>query len=347
MASYLKVKAGLADSARRTLIGNSLFDKKRRVEHSASYVLFPIQSISKATIKKLFGNSNVEILERRAKEEASGRGYRELLEDVLNKKELGELDRGFEALGNIALVRIPDSLKRKEKRIATALMESHKNIKTVLAKGATRGIFRTRRLRFVAGKRNFVAEHKENGCVFAFDTRKAFFSVGLAFERNRINSLIKGRETVLVLFAGVGPFAIEIAKRHPNTKVVAVELNKSAYLAMKENIKRNRVENVTAVHADARELPKMYKSFADRIIMPMPKSSLGFLNEALAYAKKSATMHLYSFGASDSAFSDVAEKIEEHAKKNGYGVRILLSRVVTPYSTKEVEIVIDYKIAKR
>ena len=41
-------------------------------------------------------------------------------------------------------------------------------------------------------------------------------------------------------FAGVGPFAIEIAKSHPRASVLAIELNPSAYGYMLKNIRLNK-----------------------------------------------------------------------------------------------------------
>ncbi|MGH2639847.1 MAG: methyltransferase, partial [Rhabdochlamydiaceae bacterium] len=164
---------------------------------------------------------------------------------------------------------------------------------------------------------------------------------------SRITPLVKDREDVMVMFAGVGPFAIEIAKAHPKTDVVAIELNKNAYKYMLENIKLNKVPNVRAVNGNVKTVSKRFDGFADRIVMPTPTSSLMFLDQAVKVAKKRCIVHIYAFGSSESAYDDVYGRIKEHAKENGYRIRLLLKRAVRPYSAKEVEIVLDYLIRKR
>ena len=138
---------------------------------------------------------------------------------MLTKKELSKLARGYDQLGDIVIIEF-DGSKGKEKEIAQILMDSNRSIKTVLAKaGAISGKYRVRKLRYVAGKKNFIATYVENGCRFRFDTRKVFFSNRLSYERSRIIKLVKDRERIMVMFAGIGPFAIEIAKAKRHTKI--------------------------------------------------------------------------------------------------------------------------------
>ena len=62
-------------------------------------------------------------------------------------------------------------------------------------------------------------------------------------------------ETVVDLFAGVGPFSVLIGKRNPTVKVYAVDLNPEAVELLKVNVRVNRVENrVFPILADAREI---------------------------------------------------------------------------------------------
>ena len=54
------------------------------------------------------------------------------------------------------------------------------------------------------------------------------------------------------MFAGVGPFAITLAKTA--SLVVASDLNPKAIGLMLENLEKNRVKNVLPLLADARHL---------------------------------------------------------------------------------------------
>lgn len=346
---YIRVNESNAEKTKRKLLHSALFDAQRRVKHSPSYVYFPILSISRNRIKKLLEGSGAELVEEKegaARQEK--RSYSEMLKSVTSKKEYESMPRSYDILGNIAVIAKREKLMGKEKELARVIMRIHPNVKTVVAKGGgISGKFRTREFKHVLGKRNFIATYRENGCAFTFDVRKTFFSNRLAFERSRIMGLVKGGERIAVLFAGVGPFAIEIAKRNPKTEIIAVELNPYSYKAMKENIKINKVKNVTAVKADVKKPPARLRNFADRIIVPMPTASTEFLDSIARIARKTAVVHLYSFVKLENMAGETMGKVIEHARKKGYKTKLLFTRKVTPYSHGDVEIVVDYKITKK
>ncbi len=257
-----------------------------------------------------------------------------------------KLSDRFDLLGNIAIID-SDGTKQRENRLARHILETHKMVKTVLAKAsAVKGRYRKRDFRYISGERNFVATYKENGCTFVFDVRKTFFSNRLSFERNRISTLVKDRENVIVMFAGIGPFAIEIAKRRKNANIVAIEMNRFAYKYMMENIKLNKVCNIEPVLGDVKKISNKYKNFADRVIAPMPTAGLSFLNYFIIASRKKATIHLYTFCDRDNGIRESKRIIMNHAKKKNYKARILKIREVRKYSARDIEICIDLSIKK-
>ena len=228
------------------------------------------------------------------------------------------------------------------KKVAGAIMRTNRSIRTVLRKGgAVKGRYRTRKFHFVAGRKNYIANYRENGCTFRFDVRTAFFSARLAYERKRIAGLAKGGEKVVVMFSGVGPFAIEIAKAHGTCRVVAIELNKEAHKAALENKRLNRIDNVALVQGDVKKLAPEYKGFADRIVMPLPKGASKFLAEALLVAKDSCVVHYYAFCRADRE-KETVERIRKFVESRGRKFRLIGKRTVRPYSSKEIEIVVDF-----
>ena len=148
------------------------------------------------------------------------------------------------------------------------------------------------------------------------------------------------------MFAGAGPFAIELGKKFKGSIITAMEENPASFRYMKENITLNRTPNVIPVKGDVKKLAKNYAGSADRIIMPLPWSSLDFLDEAMAVAKERATIHIYIFGKADGLEADSWKRIGAHARKNGYRARKLFTRAVRTYSATESEIVMDYEIRK-
>ena len=147
------------------------------------------------------------------------------------------------------------------------------------------------------------------------------------------------------MFSGVGPFAIECAKSHPNSKVVGMELNRQAHLSALENIRLNKVRNVTAICGDVKTIAKKYKRFADRIVMPLPKDSYNYLDSVAIAAKSPCIVHYYAFGKSTNAFKAHRGKIRKFFNERGKKVRFVFERTVRPYSPTEIEIVIDFSIS--
>ncbi len=342
----IKVNGKYAEHVKMYLKKHAMLDIKHRVISSNSFIYFPICKQNGNYSGILAGLKKFDAVAVEKKFGSADRkpSYREILRKNLGR-DYADATRGFEILGSIAII---EAEPRFARRVAAAVMESNKNIKTVLRKsGAVEGRYRTRKYAYVSGAKKYVAEYRENGAVLRFDVRKSFFSGKLSFERARLAAMSKGREHVLVMFAGVGPFAIELAKTNKDADVVAIELNRNAYEAMAENIKFNRTPNVRAVLGDVRTKAREYSNFADRIIMPLPKDSHSFLGEVFACARKKCIVHYYAFveveGGSDKCVGDLKKFFE--AKNCGF--KLLGTRTVRPYSPAIIEIVVDFAITKK
>ncbi len=203
--------------------------------------------------------------------------------------------RSFDAVGDIALVRLPDTVgSRMKKRVALEIMSMNKNIKSVYNRvGKTSGEERVAKLRYVSGRRGTVTVHRENGCLFYVDVRRVYFSPRLSNERARITGQIKTGENILDMFCGVGPYTIEASKKAGS--VYAIDKNRKAIDLLKKNVKINKAYNVEYACGDARRIvPKLDGEF-DRIIMNFPMDAKSFLKQALGSAAKRAVVHLYAF----------------------------------------------------
>ncbi|MEM0124004.1 MAG: class I SAM-dependent methyltransferase family protein [Candidatus Micrarchaeaceae archaeon] len=332
-----------AEKIKRYLLRHRIFDRSYRVFKSNSFIYFPMKECKAAEIRWL--RSNGAVVADVKLEKSSSKNYRSVLLSLVGARRYKRMAKSYDIVGNIAT--IDKNRKSDALAIAKAIMLTNKNVETVLMKNsAVRGRYRKRSYAYVLGKKNYVAVYKENGATFKFDVRETFFSTRLAYERARITRSARDYENVVVMFAGVGPFAIEIAKAHRHSTVVAIELNRAAYEYLCENIAINRLTNVTAVHGDVGKVSKDYRGFADRIIMPLPKTSHEFLYSAFEVAKEKATVHYYAFGKANEAVIQNIKKITDFFSKLNCGVTILGSRVVRPYSSTEIEIVIDFEIQK-
>ncbi len=147
------------------------------------------------------------------------------LEGLLSEQETNEVYAAFDQIGDIIIVRIPDSLLPKKKIIGETLLSQVNTAKSVFYQSsAVEGDFRTRNLELLAGEDKTQTEYKEHGCRFIVDVEKAFFSPRLSTERERIANLVQDGETVINMFAGVGMFSIMAAKKKKCT-VYSIDIN--------------------------------------------------------------------------------------------------------------------------
>jgi len=177
------------------------------------------------------------------------------LENVLTENESDKLISAFDQIGEIIIVRIPDSLLPKKKIIGKALLDEVKIVKSVFYQtSAVEGNFRTRDLEILAGEENTETEYKEFGCKFRVDVKNAFFSPRLSTERERIANLIQEGEVMTNMFAGIGMFSIMAAKKKKCT-VYSLDINPVASKLCEINIGLNKLAgNVISINGDATEI---------------------------------------------------------------------------------------------
>jgi tRNA (guanine37-N1)-methyltransferase len=273
----------------------------------------------------------------------------QLLEDKLPPHLLASLPRAIDFVGDIAIIDVPIELDRHKLVLGEAVLKANKNVHTVLAKaGAVGGIYRLREFTVIAGEAKTETIHKEYGCQYYVDVAKAFFSPRLSFEHHRVASLVEDGETVIDLFAGVGPFSIQIAKNHQNVNVYAADVNPDAVQYLKKNIRVNRV--MGKVHpflGGARQIVRnRLASIADRVIMNLPEKAIQYVDVACEAIKPSGgTMHFYSFVNSPSFKETTEPLLVENIQKCGRQVETtLLSRLVRETAPNKWQAVFDIKI---
>lgn len=254
--------------------------------------------------------------------------------------------RAFDIIGDIAVLEVPQELKGKEKAAAAKIMLQQKNVKAVYKKaGGHEGKLRIQKLKHICGEKRTVTIHKENQALLKLDIAKTYFSPRQATERKRVFLQIKKPETVLVMFSGIGPFAIEIAKNTPAKAVYGVELNKTAHKYALENAKLNKVEaKTTFLCGDVRKtVPKLNRKF-DRIAMPLPKGAESFLNVAFAAAKKGAIIHFYDFEKEEDIPQKSVQKVATAAAAAKKKIKILNVVKCGQLAPRAYRVCADFKV---
>jgi len=219
------------------------------------------------------------------------------LSNVLFPEDVGKVYNSFDVVGNIAIIKLPSNSQVNLQTIAMAIMNRHRNIKTVLLQASpVTGELRLRRLTYVAGERKTNTIHSEYDCSFSVDVEKCYFSPRLSYERMRIAKLVESHETIVNMFAGVGCFSIIIAKYADPEKVFSIDISPEAVHYMQENIRLNRVYGkVTALLGDSKKIVnKRLQEVANRVLMPLPEKALEYLPCALSALKMSGGwIHYY------------------------------------------------------
>lgn len=224
----------------------------------------------------------------------------------------------FEIIGDIAIINDLDGRDREE---SVEGILSHHDVRTILLKTeGLSGEFRVGEYETLYGEETDTV-HREHGYSFKVDPTKAYYSERFSTERERVSSKIEEGENVLVMFAGVGPFAVMCADKAE--KVVAIEKNPEACDYLKENIELNDFEDkIEAFCGDVIEITPGLKQRFDRIIMPLPGSAIEFLDIALESLDEDGVIHLYSF-VEDKDFRPLEEKIEEITMDKGLKYKVV------------------------
>ncbi|MBS3927017.1 MAG: class I SAM-dependent methyltransferase family protein [Nitrosarchaeum sp.] len=270
------------------------------------------------------------------------------LESILSEQESQELISSFDQIGDIIIVRIPDSLLSKKKVIGETLLKQVKIAKSVFYQAsAVEGDFRTRNLEILAGDDKTETEYKEFGCKFTVDVENAFFSPRLSTERERISNLVQNGETVVNMFAGVGMFSVMIAKKK-NCTVYSIDINPIASKLCEKNIKSNKlVGNIISINGDALQvIQEQLQNKSDRTLMLLPERSDEFLESAINATKNGGIIHYYSHIHADRK-SDAGKLSEEHYLQiTPVKSEILGSKIVRAVGPRYYQTVVDVKISK-
>lgn len=250
------------------------------------------------------------------------------------------LPTSFDTIGDIAIVKVPDELLAYKTNIGEAMLASLPSVRLAAMDTGVEGETRVRTLVPIAGEGGLETIHREHNLAFELDISRCYFSPRLATERDRVAGLVRDGERILDMFAGVGPFALLIAKRKRVERLWAVDINPTAIDYLKRNIERNRVEGVEAVCGDARQVIKGIPPL-DRVIMNLPHKGHEFLPDAIMACANDATIHYYEISKGTEGR---AVQIEFMASRLGRGAEVMNVREVRSYSATESTFVYDIRV---
>ena len=237
----------------------------------------------------------------------------------------------FDHVGDIAIVAEDVELSEAKKLL------SQGNVAVVLRKkGIHHGEFRTQDLVWVGGEKRKETIYRENGVVMQLDVETCYFSPRLSTERRRVSDLVQEGERILVLFSGVGPYPLVLAKHTKAKEIVGVEKNPVAHTYALKNCAKYK--QIQLYNCDARDF-KIEGEF-DRVFMPLPKSAEEFLDVAVRYVKKGGVIHFYDFVYDGSFPEESVAKVSKHVQN----FEVLVAVKCGQYAPRKYRVCLDLEI---
>ena len=322
------------EEVRLRLVGLGALEKHLRIVHDGGSVFLP-------TTERLDIGFPME---QREFDEgfAAVRSYKDVADvpDALRRF----LPSSFDVIGDIAVLKIPEELQPHREAIGLAILRWNPKIRVAAQDRGVKGERRVRSIEVIAGERRTTTVHTEHGLRYRVDLAQAYFSPRLASERQRIADLVLEGEVVADPFAGVGPFAILIAKRRRPKLVHASDVNPAAVELLRANIGANRVDRVAAHEGDARRILARIAP-VDRVILDLPHTAFDHLPNALAAIGECGVIHVYRIleRADEPAAVD---RIRAIAAESGFQIAALRAHPVRAYSPTQHHVAFDVTVVR-
>ncbi|MFC4405074.1 class I SAM-dependent methyltransferase [Haloarchaeobius iranensis] len=260
-------------------------------------------------------------------------------------------------VGAVVLVSLTDLDEDEAEAVGEALLELHGEADTVCAREGVDGELREPDVRVVAGLGDTETVHVEHGTRYALDLSRVMFSPGNQAERVHMGEVTDEGERVLDMFAGIGYFALPMARA--GATVTAVEKNPDAFRYLGENAVNNAVlDRMELVLGDCRDV----EATADRVVMgyydavePAPGDAdsgdpdadgggRSYLDAAFDAAVSGGTLHVHATEPADDPWSHPVARLEAVADDHGRDVTVLDRREVKSHSEGVVHVVVDARV---
>ena len=288
------------------------------------------------------------------------------------------LPKSFDVVGDVAIIHgVLPSDEQERQEVGEAIMDKNRGIKVVCARETTlNGTERAPgHLSIIAGRERdpLVTSHIEYGVKCVVDLNRAFFSPRMGPERLRICQQVARDEHVLVLFAGVGMEALQIAARTDAASVLAIEWNEVAVECARRGhrlMRNNKAHQRTGAadrlefrHGDALEvLETLPRNYYHRVLAPRPKEGkldgdlgtgdggIEFLRALIPVLRDGGECHWYDFAADHEyplceRTKQLVQRVCEEEQSRG--VEFLHVANAGSVAMRQLRVCLDFRIARR
>ncbi|AKB84859.1 class I SAM-dependent methyltransferase family protein [Methanococcoides methylutens] len=322
------------EEVKAKLISRDVLDKSRKIrilEHpDGKFAEIPVTACV----------DGFEIIEQEEPEfYRAAMSLKEHLDGIIPEDMLARVPSGWQVLGDIVIVTIPEELQSYREAIARKLLEINPRCRCVLQDFGIKGTFREPDREVIIGEDTETIQ-KEHGCSFKLDATKIMYSKGNLAERKRMSKLGSG-EVVVDMFAGIGYFSIPLAVHGKPKKVYSIELNPVSYNYLLENIRLNHLEGVVeAINGDCGEVAP--QGVADRVIMGYVGTTHHYLDKGIgAIRKEGGMLHYHETTPESLVFDRPIQRIKDAASALGRDAEISGCHRIKKYSPGVWHVVVD------
>jgi tRNA G37 N-methylase Trm5 len=265
----------------------------------------------------------------------------------LGLERAGQIPPGFERLGSVLVVRLPEELRSDFPAIGEAYRQELGSKTVLRRKGIIAGEFRTPDLERIAGERT-ETEVLENGIRYRFDAAQVMFSQGNRTERERAARLTRPGETVGDLFAGIGYFSLPALVHGRAGRVIACDWNPTAYHYLNVNAARNGVAKRLEPYLGNNRLVPLPEGVCDRVFLGLLPSSIGWVDRALELLRpEGGTIHAHLIVGTHEGTEGASALVRAAVEREAGWTCDAPARVVKSYGPGRVHVVVDAACRRR
>ncbi|MFB6070675.1 MAG: class I SAM-dependent methyltransferase family protein [Halanaeroarchaeum sp.] len=326
-----------AEAAIEALREEGVYDGERRVhEHDADHVAIPVTAAPVET-------TVAAVVDREPDYRTAG------LESLLRDRgfataEIERAPNSWAVIGDVILVAFGDCERREA--VGEALLSLHGEADTVLARHGVAGETRQPDVEVVAGSGDTETVHHEHGTAYALDLSRVVFAPGNKAERARMGEVVAADERVLDMFAGIGYFALPMARA--GARVTAVEKNPEAFRYLAENASLNGVDDrVELVLGDCRDVVETRAAAGDpafdRVVMGYYDAH-EYLDAALTAVAAGGTLHVHAATPEAELWERPLGRVRAAADRAGREASVEARRTVKTHSEGVRHVVLDLAV---
>ena len=204
-----------------------------------------------------------------------------------------KIPRKWKKIGEVLIVDF-DLVPNKDKNIIAETYASELKVKTVIQKNKVNGELRKPKHTELLFGTDTVTKISEYGLTYNIDLTEIMWSPGNTGWRSALAGPDKvsdfysfGNPKIIIdYFAGIGYFALQMAKGYPESKIIAIDKNPKSIEYLKINAKENNIDNIEIINDDCRNI----KLKADVIHLGYIGNTIDFLEHAHSCLNKEGTI---------------------------------------------------------